>query len=211
MQCWTVGLAPLPPSASQRRPAAPGRDPDFWLAISYPALLCTVCAFAIQNYALRRSDQPRRPADGQRTGVRRLFAWLWLGEAMGPLRWLGGGLMAVAAVMATGEGVGWEKEVGEKKEIRFVKPLRYIYARLAALAMDECLCHSRLGLVLAGETTTQTMRSRRSPSCGKPVFPKGWSALMPWGCQRDIAAQIHQQEVITCWRSTGNPRAAKGS
>ena len=31
-----------------------------------------------------------------------LFAWLWLGEAMGPLRWVGGGLMAVAAVMVAG-------------------------------------------------------------------------------------------------------------
>ena len=48
-----------------------------------------------------------------------LFAWLWLGEAMGPLRWLGGGLMAVAAVMATGGGSKVEKGVGEKKEIRF--------------------------------------------------------------------------------------------
>lgn len=44
-----------------------------------------------------------------------LFAWLWLGEAMGPLRWVGGGLMAVAAVMV--EGNKAEKMAGEKKEV----------------------------------------------------------------------------------------------
>lgn len=44
-----------------------------------------------------------------------LFAWLWLGEAMGPLRWVGGGLMAVAAVMVAGNKA--EKMAGEKKEV----------------------------------------------------------------------------------------------
>ena len=103
MQCWTVGLGALALSASQGGLPPLPRDPSFWLAISYLAVLCTVCAFAIQNYALRRSD-PSRVAllMGSEPVFGALFAWLWLGEAMGPLRWLGGGLMAVAAVMATG-------------------------------------------------------------------------------------------------------------
>jgi drug/metabolite transporter (DMT)-like permease len=59
MQCWTVGLGALALSASQGGLPALPHDPDFWLAISYLAVLCTVCAFAIQNYALRRSDPSR--------------------------------------------------------------------------------------------------------------------------------------------------------
>lgn len=67
MQCWTVGLGALALGLSQGGLPPLPRDPGFWLAISYLAVLCTVYAFAIQNYAL----QPRRPADGQRTRVRR--------------------------------------------------------------------------------------------------------------------------------------------
>ena len=121
MQCWTVGLGALALSASQGGLPPLPRDPGFWLAISYLAVLCTVCAFAIQNYALRRSD-PSRVAllMGSEPVFGALFAWLWLGEAMGPLRWLGGGLMAVAAVMATGGGSKVEKGVGEKKEVGVV-------------------------------------------------------------------------------------------
>lgn len=66
MQCWTVGLGALALSASQGGLPPLPRDPGFWLAISYLALLCTVCAFAIQNYALRRSDPSRVAQPAQR-------------------------------------------------------------------------------------------------------------------------------------------------
>ncbi len=102
IQCWTVGLGALLLGAllPGNLPALPQAG-EFWLAAGYLAGLCTVCAFAIQNHVLRRSD-PSRVAllMGSEPVFGALFAWLWLGEAMGPQRWLGGALMALAAIWA---------------------------------------------------------------------------------------------------------------
>ena len=46
----------------------------------------------------------------------------------------------------------------------------------------------------AGKYTTKAMRSRRSPSCWKVCISRGLLvSIDAMGCQRDIAAQIHQQ------------------
>lgn len=81
------GLPPLPVA------------PAFWLASVYLVLGCTVFAFFAQNWALRHSAPSRvalltssEPAFGA------LFAVLWLGESLGVMGWVGGGLIVVAAL-----------------------------------------------------------------------------------------------------------------
>jgi len=86
-QCIPGGLPPLPHAAV------------FWQATAYLVLGCTVFAFFAQNWALKQSAPSRvalltssEPAFGA------LFAVLWLGESLGVMGWVGGGLIVVAAL-----------------------------------------------------------------------------------------------------------------
>lgn len=81
------GLPPLPTAGA------------FWAASLYLVLGCTVFAFVVQNWALRRGTPSRvgllmgtEPAWGA------LFAVAWLGERMEPGAWAGGGLIVAAAL-----------------------------------------------------------------------------------------------------------------
>jgi drug/metabolite transporter (DMT)-like permease len=81
------GLPPLPANAA------------FWQASVYLVLGCTVFAFFAQNWALKHSAPSRvalltssEPAFGA------LFAVLWLGESLGVMGWVGGGLIVLAAL-----------------------------------------------------------------------------------------------------------------
>jgi len=81
------GLPPLP------------RDGGFWLACVYLVAGCTVFAFVVQNWALRRSSPTRvgllmgsEPAFGA------LFAVVWLGEGLSVAGWAGGALIVAAAL-----------------------------------------------------------------------------------------------------------------
>jgi drug/metabolite transporter (DMT)-like permease len=71
----------------------------FWQASVYLVLGCTVFAFFAQNWALKHSAPSRvalltssEPAFGA------LFAVLWLGESLGVMGWVGGGLIVLAAL-----------------------------------------------------------------------------------------------------------------
>lgn len=74
----------------------------FWGGMGYLVLFCTLFAFFVQNYALRRSS-PTRVAllMGSEPVFGALFAALWLGEKLTPLSWIGGGLIVIAALWAT--------------------------------------------------------------------------------------------------------------
>lgn len=71
----------------------------FWQASAYLVLGCTVFAFFAQNWALKHTSPSRvalltssEPAFGA------LFAVFWLGEGLGAMGWLGGGLIVLAAL-----------------------------------------------------------------------------------------------------------------
>ena len=79
-------------------PALPAQG-AFWAASLYLVLGCTVFAFAAQNWALKHSAPSRvgllmgtEPAWGA------LFAVWWLGESLGVQGWVGGALIAGAAL-----------------------------------------------------------------------------------------------------------------
>ena len=85
--CMPGGLPPLPTDAA------------FWQASVYLVLGCTVFAFFAQNWALQRSAPSRvalltssEPAFGA------LFAVLWLGESLGVMGWVGGGMIVLVAL-----------------------------------------------------------------------------------------------------------------
>lgn len=89
--CSPGGMPPLPVA------------PAFWQASVYLVLGCTVFAFFAQNWALKHSAPSRvalltssEPAFGA------LFAVLWLGESLGVMGWVGGGLIVVAALWTSG-------------------------------------------------------------------------------------------------------------
>ena len=82
-------------------PALP-TEVAFWQASIYLVLGCTLFAFFAQNWALKHSPPTRvalltssEPAFGA------LFAVLWLGESLSLSGWLGGGLIALAALWTT--------------------------------------------------------------------------------------------------------------
>jgi drug/metabolite transporter (DMT)-like permease len=81
------GLPPLP------------RDSAFWLACAYLVGGCTVFAFVVQNWALKRSSPTRVGVlMGSEPAFGALFAVVWLGEALTAWGWLGGALIVGAAL-----------------------------------------------------------------------------------------------------------------
>lgn len=74
----------------------------FWGSVFYLVLACTLFAFFVQNFAVSRSS-PTRVAllMGSEPAFGALFAWLWLGERLPMVAWLGGGLIVGASLLAT--------------------------------------------------------------------------------------------------------------
>ncbi|TWG79011.1 threonine/homoserine efflux transporter RhtA [Cupriavidus gilardii J11] len=100
---WAAGGAtwPLPPLPDIETHSA------FWIGLLYLVGACTLFAFFAQNYAIKRSS-PTRVAllMGSEPAFGALFAWLWLGERISLSGWVGGGLIVVAALLAT---VRWQR------------------------------------------------------------------------------------------------------
>ncbi|MFV0664997.1 DMT family transporter [Denitromonas sp.] len=71
----------------------------FWVALGYLTLACTLFAFWAMNRALAQSD-PTQVALllGSEPLWGAMFAVLWLGESLGPSGWLGGLMIAAAAL-----------------------------------------------------------------------------------------------------------------
>ena len=98
MTVGCLGLALFTPGGLPPLPSAPA----FWQATAYLVLGCTVFAFFAQNWALKHSTPSRvalltssEPVFGA------LFAVVWLGEQLSLYGWLGGGLIALAALWTT--------------------------------------------------------------------------------------------------------------
>lgn len=71
----------------------------FWLACVYLVLGCTLFAFVVQNWALRRSSPSRVGVlMGSEPAFGALFAVVWLGEQLSATGWVGGALIVGAAV-----------------------------------------------------------------------------------------------------------------
>jgi len=79
------GMPPLP------------ADPRFWYATIYLVVFCTIFAFFVQNYAVRRTSPTQvNLLMGTEPVFGALFAAVWLGERLPPAMWLGGLLMVAA-------------------------------------------------------------------------------------------------------------------
>jgi drug/metabolite transporter (DMT)-like permease len=92
---WTVarGQWQLPPAF--------GSHGLFWGSVAYLVAGCTLFAFLVQNYAVRRSS-PTRVAllMGSEPVFGALFATVWLGERLSLAAWLGGLLIVAASLVA---------------------------------------------------------------------------------------------------------------
>ena len=97
------------PKQWQHVPSFAGHE-SFWGSVFYLVFACTLFAFFAQNYAIKRSS-PTRVAllMGSEPAFGALFAWMWLGEKISLVAWVGGGLIVVASMLAT---VRWRKAVG---------------------------------------------------------------------------------------------------
>jgi drug/metabolite transporter (DMT)-like permease len=77
-------------------------DPRFWYATLYLVVFCTIFAFFVQNYAVRRTSPTQvNLLMGMEPVFGALFAAFWLGETLPPALWLGGSLMVAAPLWTT--------------------------------------------------------------------------------------------------------------
>src|SRR5579883_11502 len=103
---WVIFRAGLPPIH--------GISLKAWLALAASGLLCNTAAMLLWNPGIHRVPASRagvflniEPALGSILGVK------LLGERLGPLAWLGGGLILAAAITLTSGGKGVEEVVVE--------------------------------------------------------------------------------------------------
>lgn len=91
----TLAAQPLPPL-----PSLSGHG-MFWGSVLYLVAGCTLFAFLVQNYAVRRSS-PTRVAllMGSEPVFGALFASLWLGERLSLAAWMGGLMIVAASLLA---------------------------------------------------------------------------------------------------------------
>ena len=87
--------------ASQGLPALiPPASPVFWTGIAFLSLFCTLAAFFIQNWAVRRTSPTRVSfLMGTEPFFGALFAMLLLGEVMAPVNVLGAVLILCGTVL----------------------------------------------------------------------------------------------------------------
>jgi drug/metabolite transporter (DMT)-like permease len=78
----------------------------FWGYVGYLVLGCTLFAFFVQNYAVRRSSATRVALlMGSEPVFGALFACAWLGERLTVSAWAGGALIVAASLLATVKSV----------------------------------------------------------------------------------------------------------
>ena len=101
---WVVSVDGLPPMARVSRTA--------WLALAASGILCTATTTALWNWGIHHVPASRagvflniEPALGSWLGVQ------LLGDTLGPLAWVGGGLILAAAVTLTIRGHEFDAEV----------------------------------------------------------------------------------------------------
>ncbi|WP_041651906.1 DMT family transporter [Marinomonas posidonica] len=75
---------------------------EFWVTIIYLVLFCTLFAFYVQNYAVRRTS-PTRVAllMGSEPLFGALFALLWLNESLTLLQIIGAGLILLSVIITS--------------------------------------------------------------------------------------------------------------
>jgi drug/metabolite transporter (DMT)-like permease len=75
---------------------------EFWLILAYLVAFCTLFAFYVQNYAVRKTS-PTRVAllMGSEPLFGALFAMLWLQESMTVLQLVGGGLILFSVIVTS--------------------------------------------------------------------------------------------------------------
>jgi drug/metabolite transporter (DMT)-like permease len=79
----------------------------FWASMGYLAVVCTVFAFFVQGYAMRRSTPTRVSLlMGSEPAFGALIACLWLGERLTLMAWLGGALMLGVSIWAVSSARG---------------------------------------------------------------------------------------------------------
>jgi len=79
---------------------------EFWLASFYLALFCTLFALFAQNYGVRHTSSSRVALlTGSEPAFGALFAVVWLGENLGGVQLMGGGLILLASYLASRRSV----------------------------------------------------------------------------------------------------------
>lgn len=74
----------------------------FWLIMAYLVIFCTLFAFYVQNYAVRRTSPTRVSLlMGSEPLFGALFAIIWLGESMSAVQIVGGGLIFLSVVITS--------------------------------------------------------------------------------------------------------------
>lgn len=101
IQAGTVGIGCLVLAMPGGLPRLPA-DPHFWYATCYLVVFCTIFAFFVQTYAVRRTSATQvNLLMGTEPVFGALFAAFWLGESLPPALWLGGALMVAAPLWTT--------------------------------------------------------------------------------------------------------------
>ncbi|KJY82109.1 membrane protein [Vibrio galatheae] len=75
---------------------------EFWLTVAYLVLFCTLFAFYVQNYAVRRTSPTRVSLlMGSEPLFGAIFAMVWLQESLNTVQILGGTLILVSVIVTS--------------------------------------------------------------------------------------------------------------
>ncbi|KJY92018.1 membrane protein [Vibrio neptunius] len=75
---------------------------EFWLTVTYLVLFCTLFAFYVQNYAVRRTSPTRVSLlMGSEPLFGAIFAMVWLQESLSTIQILGGALILFSVVVTS--------------------------------------------------------------------------------------------------------------
>lgn len=99
--CIVASVALLGVTMSPETISLP-RDIEFWLIMGYLVVFCTLFAFYVQNYAVRRLSPTRVSIlMGSEPLFGAMFAMVWLGESLSILQVFGGGLIFLSVMVTT--------------------------------------------------------------------------------------------------------------
>lgn len=96
--CAIVGVLVYVPAAEIVLPVSL----EFWLTVAYLVLFCTLFAFYVQNYAVRRTSPTRVSLlMGSEPLFGAIFAMVWLQESLTALQLLGGALILFSVIVTS--------------------------------------------------------------------------------------------------------------